>query len=285
MKVRSLWSATLVAALLPAGAAFADPALSDLTGIPAPSAFALPMMEDGPDGPTLALTTSDGYARSPESAERTRYEAVRYRPRSRRTYSDNGPQSPAISTVHAGFFDPSGGFGNGLVLGFRAGPQVDPHVQIGAGVDWWYKHEAQTQQVGGGEFPIGGTFEQQREISHFTANLLPIMAFVQVTGDDNMSVIPYGGAGVGYEALFLSGQGRDALDQPFDFDATYGGFGWQAWGGVMFPLSGRARVNAELFGNFSELSREVDDPTTGETIREIVDMNGIGGRLGITWGF
>jgi hypothetical protein len=276
-----MWIAALVAALAPAGAAHAGAvALVGAT----PSAFALPIVDAGLEGPTLALSTTGEGPRS-EALVRTRFDGVRYRPRGR-VYRDRdrAPASPVLSTVHVGFFDPSGGFGSGFDMGFRFGPLIDPHIQLGGMIDWWHKSESQTMSVGGGEFPIGGTFEQQREISHFSANLFPMMGFIQLSGDDNMSVIPYGGAGVGYEALFLSGAGRDALDQPFEFDANYGGFGWQVWGGVAVPLSGQARLGGEVFGNFAELSRDVED-SFGDTIREIVKVDGVGARVGVTWGF
>lgn len=281
MTLRSMWFASLAAAWIPA-AAMAGPAPGSAI---TPSAFAVPVLS-APEAPELALTTSG--APNPEAFERPRSDAVRYRPRRRDDgygYRDRGPQSPFLTSVHAGFFDPSGGFDNGLVLGFRSGPLIDPHIQLGAGVDWWHKSEAQTLVIDEGEFPIGGTFERQQEISRFSANLFPIMGFVQVSGDENMSVIPYGGAGIGYEALFLSGSGRDEFGDPFDFDADYGGLGWQVWGGVAIPMSGRSRVTGEVFGNFAELSRDVEDPSTGETIREIVDLDGIGARIGVTWGF
>jgi hypothetical protein len=280
MKLRSIHILTIAVGMIATGGAGAASAASGTT----PSELAIPLVEAGPTGPTLALTTSGGYAQDPPPDGRN--ESIRYRPRGQ-AYRDRyaGPQLPLLSTLHVGIFDPSGGFSSGVDVGFRAGPQIDPHIQLGVGLDWWYKHESQTQSVGNGEFPIGGTFEQQREISHFTANLIPIMGFLQVSGDDNMQVIPYGGVGLGYEMLWLSGSGRDAADQPFDFDANYGGYGWQAWGGVAIPLSGQSRINGEVFGNFSELGRDVDDPLTGDRIREIVDMNGIGARVGVTWGF
>ena len=81
--------------------------------------------------------------------------------------------------------------------------------------------------------------------------------------------------------LFLSAEGVQPED---NFDATYGGWGWQVWGGAAMPLSGRTRLNAEVFLNNSELDRDIDDPQSGAT-REVVPMDGVGMRFGLSWGF
>ena len=82
--------------------------------------------------------------------------------------------------------------------------------------------------------------------------------------------------------LFLS---ADNFQTSEHFDATYGGWGWQAWGGVSVPLSGNSRITAEVFRNQSEVGRDVDDPQTGVTYREIVNLDGVGMRFGLGWGF
>ena len=54
--------------------------------------------------------------------------------------------------------------------------------------------------------------------------------------------------------------------------------------GAKIPLSGRASVLGEIFLNQSEPHRDVDDPVTGQTFREIVKVNGFGMRFGLSWG-
>ena len=70
-----------------------------------------------------------------------------------------------------------------------------------------------------------------------------------------------------------------------DFEATFGGWGWQAWGGAALPLSGRSRMFGEAFLNSGDVERDVFDPASGVTYREIVDADGLGMRFGLTWGF
>ena len=85
-----------------------------------------------------------------------------------------------------------------------------------------------------------------------------------------------------YQVLFLS-----ATDYRTGagYEATFGGWGWQAWGGAALPLSGRSRLFGEVFFNSGEVGRDVDDPVGGVTYRESVDADGAGMRFGLSWGF
>ena len=47
------------------------------------------------------------------------------------------------------------------------------------------------------------------------------------------------GIGGGYEVLFLSAEDFQTGEK---FDATYGGWGWQAWAGLSIPMSNRSRM-------------------------------------------
>ncbi|MBI5711432.1 MAG: hypothetical protein HZC42_14195 [Candidatus Eisenbacteria bacterium] len=265
---RSIWNATLAVTLLPAGVVFAS-ADSPPPGF---SAFALPLSDAAAAATTLALASS--CAPSASVLAGPGVAAVRYRPRGE---YGRGSVVPTLSQLHLGFFDPTEDFSTGFDGGFRAGPLVDPHVQLGVAVDWWHKSESQTVTVG----RSGGT-TRQRELSRSSENLFPILAFVQVQGDEGMPVIPYVGLGAGYEVLFLS---ADDFLTGASFDATYGGFGWQMWGGVAMPLSGRTRVTGEVFYNGAEVDRDVEDVMTGDTFRELVKMDGVGMRFGLSWGF
>ena len=64
-----------------------------------------------------------------------------------------------------------------------------------------------------------------------------------------------------------------------------GGFGWQVWAGAGLPLDDRTRLTAELFFNGCEVGSEVDVniPDYGRaTVRDVVKMNGVGMRLGVS---
>ena len=223
--------------------------------------------------PTLALTTP--------FVSRVRYRPGPYRPRAYRS-----PMSviPLAAQIHVGFFDPIDNFSTGFDGGFRVGPQVDPHIQVGLAMDWWHRSDDKVLDLGTVEAP-GGTASEQLILSESTANLVPILVFVQVSGDEKMSFIPYGGFGVGYEWLFLTANDYVTRES---FDQTFGGFGWQVWVGAGLPLDERARLTAELFFNGCEVGSEVDVniPDYGRaTVRDVVKMNGLGMRLGVSWRF
>ncbi len=213
----------------------------------------------------------------------TGFESISYRPRRYDRYprpSYRSGNSGAESQLHIGFFDPSRFSSVGVVFGFRGGAVIDEHVSIGVDVDWHYKSDRQTAVVSEQSLPTGGTAQVTRILSRASSNLVPVLGYVQISGGRDMPVIPYAGAGVGYEAYFLS---ADDFNTGAHFDAQYGGFAWQAWAGAQLPLSGRSRLVGEVYTNQAELGRDVD--ISGQTFRETVNLDGVGMRFGVNWGF
>jgi len=265
-----LWKAALAAALLPVAAVASPGASGSLLQNPA---FMMPLVSVTPTTvvaaapPTLALATpfvgGIGYGQP--------------------THPSHGSVMPVTTQLHAGFFDPTDGFSSGFVGGFRAGPQVDPHVQVGMAMDWWHKSQSTTMRLGDVGLPGGGT--EELVLSKVDANLMPILAFVQVRGDENLPIIPYAGVGAGYEWLFL--YAYDGWTGGY-FDQTFGGFAWQAWGGIGIPLDGRTRLVGEVFYNGSEVGSDVEVYVPGfgyAVVRDEIWMNGVGMRFGVSWGF
>jgi len=225
-----------------------------------------------------AVSSGSGWWREPASTSGTRNDAIRYRSRGSR----RAPMVESPAQLHLGFFDYDGGGGSSsFVAGLRGGPQVDPHIQVGGGFDWVHRSDDQTV-VAGDPYTQGGTvITPTRVLSRASANLFPFQLFLQVSGDENMPVIPFGGISGGYQLLFLSAE--DFATQN-SFDATFGGWGWQAWGGLGIPLSGQSRLTGEVFLNQAAPEREVTDPN-GIAYRERVDADGVGARFGLQWGF
>jgi hypothetical protein len=214
----------------------------------------------------------------------TSFESVRYRPRrgyrDRDRYDDR-PSLNSSTQLHLGFYDPSEGIGTGFYGGFRGGPWVDPHVQLGLGVDWFHKSEDVTESGGGDiDGPGGVVIVPERTVSEYSVNMFPIYGFLKIAGDPSMSVIPYAGIGGGYNVLFLTASDFETGEE---FDGTFGGWGWQLFGGAQVPLSGRSRIGGEVFYASTEVGRDVED-ITGE-YRETIDVDGLGFRFGLSWGF
>jgi hypothetical protein len=207
-----------------------------------------------------------------------------YRPRPYRRPRPGVSPIPFAAQLHIGFFSPSNKFDTGVNGGFRIGPQFDPHIMVGVGMDWWRRSSHTTVDLGTVETP-GGFVSEELLLSETSANLLPFLFFVQVNGDDNMPVIPYAGFGAGYEWLFLS---ADDFVTGQSFDETFGGFGWQVWAGAGLPLGSYMRFNGEIFFNQCDVGSDVDVSITGRGVvraRDVISMDGVGMRFGVSWQF
>lgn len=270
----NLWL-VLLATIALSGSTFAGPGDSG-------SSSSNPLFSVHSPGQRLASPSTCVDLAPPVSAHAPLFvDRVRYRPRIRRA-----PRAvtPLAAQVHIGFFEPIDNFSMGFNGGFRVGPRLDPHIQIGFAMDWWRRSDDKVLDLGTGEAP-GGVARQELILSESTANLVPIMLFMQVSGDERMSVIPHGGIGIGHEWLFLSAYDHVTRES---FDQTFGGLGWQVWVGAALPVDYRTRVNAEVFFNGCEVASDVDVYIRDygpATVRNVIKMNGVGMRFGFSWMF
>ncbi len=273
MNRRLLWAALAAAALLP-GRALAAPA-------PAASGT-IAFDSDEPSVPQQFAANAEAIVGGFLSGGQAPVAQDRYyRPRYGERRYERRPMYSSPVQFHAGFFDPTDDTGTSFVGGFRAGPLVDPHIQLGVGVDWMHRAQNESEIISEQPGPGGTTITTRQQLAQSSSNLFPITAFLQVSADDRMPVIPYFGVGGGYEVLFLSATDFQTGDK---FDGTFGGWAWQAWGGAAIPLSRDTRVVGEVFVNQGEVSRDTDGPG-GITYHETVNVNGVGMRLGLNWGF
>lgn len=278
-------------------AIFAAPAFAQSAATSGAEQFMVPVSQDvaGPLEPALdtgsAQRQSDASLVSLHYREKRRpairigsevtvLESARYRPR-RSGYARSSAYGGS-TMLHAGFFDPDGDPSRGLLFGFRMGPKVDEHVQLGLGLDWRHKTQSYTELVGTGTGPGGEQIEIRRELSRSTSDWVPLQLFAEINAGSDMGVIPYFGVAGGYQWLGISGDDYNGGDF---FDTTFGGWGWQGWGGAAFPLGPRTRLNAEVFVNGADLHRDTVDALTGDDVRETVSMDGVGMRFGLSWGF
>jgi hypothetical protein len=205
----------------------------------------------------------------------------RYPRRARGSRSYSGPRGyrpPIVTQLSTGYYNPSGPPVANFLLSARVGAQVDPHVQLGFMLDWAHKSDRVSATFG--HETVGGvdlSLEDSRLRGR--SDLVPLLAFVQVGGDESMRPIPYVGFGAGYEILSLAADRPDGTR----FDGTFGGWGWQLWFGAGLSLAGQARLNGELFFNHTDLGRDVN--VDGRVLRQTASFNGPGMRLGVAWGF
>jgi hypothetical protein len=270
----------LAVAFAAASAATARASDSPASDNPSPEIASLPEISVAP----VVLRTStpeSEFSIIQASVPEVTLQGVHYRPRRSGSWGSRTDAQTA-SQFHLGFFDPDGSPSRRFLMGLRAGPMIDKNVQIGVGLDWAHQTDnvsSVTQQSTG---PGGTQITVRRDLARASTNLFPIMGFLQVSADDNLQIVPYVGIAGGYQVMNLN---ADDFLTNASFDATYGGWGWQLWGGAAFPLSGRSRLNTEVFVNTAELGRDVTDPATGDTWHETVKANGLGMRLGLAWGF
>lgn len=282
--LRLLRCAALLAASVTAGTAAAGPAPETPFGVstlalPSPAVAALVEPAVAPE------VAAVGFAPAPPPA----LHATRYRPRrgwSRRPrhvqVEERSHRHASPFQVHAGFFElEESDAPSSFVVGLRGGPATDPHVQIAFGLDWMHNGE-RSRTVTGEPYEQGGVIiVPQRELARASSDLLPITANLQVNLASGGPVIPYVGIGGGYQILWLS---AEDLTTGEDYDATFGGWSWQLFGGLQLPLSGATRLVGEAFLHRGDAEREVED-VDGFTYREIVDLDGGGLRFGLSWGF
>jgi len=251
------------------------------------SPFEVSAPAETPDAPT----TGAALARAASALTTPLADGVHFRPRAyrprvvrARPRRSPGPAMPVAAQLHIGFFTPLDNFSTGFDGGFRLGPQVNPHMQVGLAMDWWRRFDNTVLDLGPVKAP-GGTASEELILSESTANLVPILVFVQLNGGENMPFIPYAGFGVGYEWLSL--RARDYLTHE-SFDQTFGGFGWQTWAGASLPLDRRTYLNAEVFLNACKVGSDVDvyiEDYGSVTVRDVIKMNGVGMRFGVSWRF
>jgi len=213
---------------------------------------------------------------------RTRSDGVRYEPRSRWRREGSGPVPESFGQIHAGMFDPEGDPEAGFLVGFRGGVAPDPHVRIGAMLDWNHKESNAGTVVTSTPGPGGTTIVTERDVTRSSFDLVPFMAFIEYVPVPEGPVTPYVGIAGGGEWLHLS---ADDIAIPVSFEADYGGWGWQGWVGVSAELGPHARFTGELFTNAATVSRDAYDPLLDLDVRESVDVDGSGLRFGISWGF
>ena len=290
---RRLMFAALAALLVPAsmpalvrGDAALAPTAADATGFTVASDPASSTEVPDNEGALLASAYQPS-TQFQSSRYQPRYEASRYRPRRERP-RDRYREPPrysrvrGVTQVHAGFLDPDGEADAGFLAGFRGGQQFDDMFQIGLGVDWRNKSGRLTEVIQETVGPGGETIIVQRELSSYSSNLFPGLAYIQISGPSDLGLVPYVGFAGSWQVLFLSANDFSTGES---FDATYDGFGWQLWGGAALPIGARSKFVGEVFLNNADLTRDVFDPSTGSDIRETVSTDGVGARFGLNWGF
>jgi len=175
--------------------------------------------------------------------------------------------------LHGGVFSPIEGNTPSPTVGLRLSKLVGSHLQAGLLTGWTFERKDLTQPQSSG---VPGA-EPRLLLARADAHLVPLMGFLRVNLTEKHWLVPYLGVGTGIEWLSI-----DASDYRTDqkIRTTYVNWAWEGWAGMGIRLGQQLRLNTEAFYNGGSLERDVID-TSGRTWTEVVNVNGVGARLGL----
>jgi hypothetical protein len=194
----------------------------------------------------------------------------------RRRWDRVPPEPQGWAVVRAGFFDGENTGGNDFVFGSKFLGNVAPNVRLGGSLDWHHRSESATYVVD----QSGGAVSQVT-LSEVSTDLIPVMGLIEFHMPTE-GLRPYFGFGAGYEWLVVDV--NDYQSGVF-YEDDFGGFGWQAYGGLNVRLSRNLEIGGEAFWNDSTVEREIYDPYFGALLHEEIDADGVGFRGGLALGF
>jgi hypothetical protein len=175
--------------------------------------------------------------------------------------------------LHGGVYSPIDATATNALLGARIGLHMGEPVLFGVQTGWTYHTKSLYGPSGGG--PPG--LNPRTVLATATANLIPAMAFLQVTLTQKFFLAPYIGIAGGYEWLFL--KAKDYQTEA-ESSLTYSNPAWEWYAGMGLRLTRSTRVDGEAFYHGATLGRDVPG-SGGNTLRETVDLDGVGVRVGL----
>ena len=182
------------------------------------------------------------------------------------------PQKRWTLHLQGGLFAPIDVNATSPTVGLRFGRLWLPHLQGGFLTGVTFRRKNLEQEVGS----LPG-LKPQLVLARLDGKLVPMMAFLQVNLTEKRFLVPYAGIAAGYE--WLTATANDYRTQQ-KITSTYSNWAWESWGGFGMRLEKNLRFDAEIFWNGAKLERDVTD-SSGITLIEAADMNGVGARVGL----
>jgi hypothetical protein len=181
---------------------------------------------------------------------------------------------PKANTIHlhGGLYAPIDVNATSPTLGLRLGRRLGSHLQGGLLVGWTFQRKDLEQPVNG----LPG-LQPHLILARADGQLVPAMAFLQVSLTEKRFLAPYAGIAAGYEWFFLRANDYRTGEMA---SATFANWAWESWGGIGMRLDQSLRLDFELFYNGGSLQRDVSD-SNGQSWREAVHVNGVGARVGV----
>jgi hypothetical protein len=211
-------------------------------------------------------------------ADGTRSDYRRYYRRPVNNY-DRGTQG--WFDVRGGFFDTQDVSRNDWTAGVKAMGKVTPQLSLGLATDLHRRTHADRIVSSQYTDPTGHVVTTSSTADDAESNLVPIMGVLELHVPSR-GADPYFGAAAGWE--FLNVHVRD-FQTGIEDEANYDGPGFQAFGGIAFPIGDRARFTTEAYWNGATVKRDVRDFNSGTLVEERIDVNGVGARAGLGFAF
>jgi outer membrane protein W len=177
--------------------------------------------------------------------------------------------------IHGGVFMPVNTSNASAALGARVSGVVTKQLSVGLSVDWYFS--ANKRLGAPGQTLPSSVYTPHQVLGNSVTQLIPAMAFLQLTPWPQAHLSPFAGIGAGYEWLRSS---ANDYETGYSFRAGYSNWAWQAFGGMGIRLSRELRLDGEAFYNAGELGRDIHD-SNGVLGREVVKVDGAGIRCGL----
>lgn len=233
--------------------------------------------------PEVALAYAGGSGGTFAAPPGATLEVRRYRrtppPPRRHARADRGTQG--WMQVRGGFFDGDEVGKDDWSVGLKAVANVAPTVRVGGSLDLMRRTNTDRTIVSEYVDASGNTVRYEATTGESESNLVPLLAVAEFVMPAP-GISPYVGVAGGWE--FLNVQAVDYATGAA-YEADYDGPGWQIYAGADFELAPRFRLNAEVFHNGATVERRVVDPFAGVAYDERIDVDGNGGRVGLSFAF
>jgi len=184
-------------------------------------------------------------------------------------------------TLRGGFYDTEGIPKNDWLAGFKLTGVVSKGVEMGISSDYQRRSHSAGERIDEYRDPSGNLVKTTVPTAEVSSSLVPVMGLLELR-IPTPGLQPYVGAGAGYEWLFVDG---DDFVNNTHFSDTFGGFGWQGFGGIDLSINEKARLSAEAFWNQSNVSRHLVDPYSGLEVKQQINVRGGGIRGGLSFAF
>jgi len=183
--------------------------------------------------------------------------------------------------VRGGFYDSQDVSKNDWTIGIKTSGHVAPSLMLGFSADLQRRENSGRQVTSSYIDPAGHVVTTTTTSAENESNLWPLMGTLEFHLPAG-GIDPYVGGGAGWE--FLNVQAFDANTGLY-YSADYDGFGYQVFGGLRLPLGPRAKFSGEVYWNGATVDRNFYDPYTGLSFEENVNVDGGGGRAGLSFAF